>query len=176
MTYARLPAPGLADTAWRDRLGTVSVWVAIAGIALALRLPSLLSVPYFSDEGVEVLWGLDITIGRHLPLTGADPYYGPLFSYLMAGLFFIFGVHPLIPGVTVAVFGALIPVMVYELGQLHSGRVAGVVAAGLTATSPILVVFSSHLSWASSLVPFFMTATVLTLIVARSRSSRVGCE
>jgi 4-amino-4-deoxy-L-arabinose transferase-like glycosyltransferase len=150
-----------------DFLKTHFVDLALAGMlfatALAIRLPNLMHVPPYTDEGFEVLWGLDILLGKHLPLTAIDPYDGPLFAYLIAILFRVFGLSVELPRLMVAVFGAATVVATYLLGRLMYDRTAGLVSAGLALTSPVLVVFSSHQGWSSSLTPFFATATAAAL-------------
>lgn len=142
---------------------------ALFCLALALRLPRLGDVPRFTDEGLEVLWGLAIAQGRHLPLTAVDAYDGPLFAYLMAALFRLFGVHLLLPRLTIALAGALTVPATYALGWLLGGRVAALAGACLALTSPTLVVFSSHQGWTSSLAPFFTTLTAAALIAGVQR-------
>src|SRR6516164_9296658 len=80
--------------AHRAEIGLIALLFAAA---LLVRVPRLMLVPRFQDEGVEVLWGLDITNGKALPLTGSDPYYGPLFAYLVGLTFWLFGPNILWP-------------------------------------------------------------------------------
>lgn len=130
--------------------------------ALAIRLPNFMQIPRFSDEGLEVLWALDIARGRQFPLTAVDAYYGPLFSYLTAALLRVFGANIMLPRLMATIFGALTVAATYGLGRaMWDGR-AGLVAAGLAATSPDLIL-GSHMGWSNSLTPFFCTVTVLAL-------------
>ena len=138
-------------------------------LALAVRLPNLMMVPAYTDEGREVLWGLDIALGRHFPLTGIDSYDGPLFAYLVAGLFRLLGVSAEIPRGMALVFGALTVVAAYWLGRLMLNRLAGLIAAGLALTCPLLVVYTSHPGWSSSLAPFFVMATTIALYAGVER-------
>ncbi len=142
---------------------------ALFAVSLAIRLPDLTLIPRYSDEGFEVLQGLDIALGRALPLTGVSPYYGPLFAYLMAALFRLFGVHPEAPRLVAATFGALTVVAVYWLGRLVYSHVAGLVAAVLTAASPSLVVYTSHHGWANSLTPCLVVAMLAALSAGATR-------
>ena len=73
------------------------------GLALLLRWPYLQDVPRYTDELQEILWSLDIARGQMLPLTAVDSYYGPLWSYLLAGLFALFGPSPYLPRIIAAV-------------------------------------------------------------------------
>lgn len=143
--------------------------VALFSVALAIRLPDLTLIPRYSDEGIEVLQGLDIALGRALPLTGVNPYYGPLFAYLLAVLFRLFGVHLETPRLVAAVAGALLVVAAYWLARLVRGRLAGLVAAGLTAVSPSLVLYTGHHGWANSLTPCLVIATLVILYRAGTR-------
>lgn len=147
-------------------------------VALAIRLPGLLDIPRFEDEGVEALWGLDIARGDRLPLTGSDEYYGPLFSYMVAALFRIFGPDALWPRLMVAVFGALTVLATYWLGRVAAGARAGTIAAFLAMTSPMLVIANSHLGWSNSLSPFFAVATLIAIFAGiahrRAGAAAVG--
>lgn len=129
--------------------------------ALAVRLPNLMLIPTFIDESVDVLMGLDIAQGHHWVLTFR--YIGPLFLYLTAALFRVFGVNLELTRLTVAVLGAALPVVVYWLGRRMAGRMAGLVAALITLVSPVLVIESSHYAWSNSLTPLFVALTLLAL-------------
>jgi hypothetical protein len=52
------------------------VTLAVFAVALAIRVPNLMLVPRFEDEGIDVLWAFDIANGQRLPLTGLDAYCG----------------------------------------------------------------------------------------------------
>jgi 4-amino-4-deoxy-L-arabinose transferase-like glycosyltransferase len=164
-----------------DRLNALwrrqgSTWVLLLGlfaIALVVRLPNLMLVPRFNDEGQEILWGLDIALGRRLPLgAGINSYYGPLYSYLIAALFRIFGVSIELPRLTVAVFGALTVTATYGLGRLMWNRLAGLVAAGFVLTCPILILHSSHTATSAALPPFFVTVTLAAFYAANVKNVR----
>ncbi|MEO8482880.1 MAG: glycosyltransferase family 39 protein [Acidobacteriota bacterium] len=149
-------------------LNRSEVWL-LAGlfcVALLIRLPNLLLVPRFEDEGIEVLWALEIAKGHILPLSGSDAYYGPLFSYLVAGTFKVLGPNILWPRLLAAVAGSLTVCVTYLLGRIVGGRHAGIVAAGLVLTSPMFVLFGSHFGWSNSLTPLLATAAILALVVA----------
>lgn len=161
--------------------GIARTWGGLVGlfvVALAIRLPGLLDIPRFEDEGVEALWGLDIARGDRLPLTGSDEYYGPLFSYMVAALFRIFGPDALWPRLMVAVFGALTVLATYWLGRVAAGARAGTIAAFLAMTSPMLVIANSHLGWSNSLSPFFAVATLIAIFAGiahrRAGAAAVG--
>jgi len=140
--------------------------------ALALRIPNLLLVPILDDEGLEVLWGLDIAQGRGLALeAGTNFYYGPFFHYLMAILFRVFGVNLVLPRLAVAIGGALTVGLTFGLGRLLYDRWAGIAAAAFVLICPELIVESSHHGQSSSLAPLFVTAALTGLVSAIKRKS-----
>lgn len=149
-------------------------WVLVAvlfAIGLAVRLPYLMDVPRFSDEGQEVMVGLDIALGRRFPLnSGVILYFGPFFAYLTAAIIRIFGAHLELPRLTSAVVGAWMVVATYGLGRLVWNRTAALVAAGLAITDPALIVLGSHMGWSSSLTPLFATAALLSLYAGVTRN------
>ncbi len=149
---------------WRTYRVDVLLSALFFAVALLVRLPNLQSIPRFTDEAQEVLWGWDIALGRRLPLTAVDAYYGPLFAYSIAALFRIIGPNPFLPRLFIAVFGALTVVATYGLGRITWNRHAGIVAGILALTSPTLVAISSHYGWSNSLTPFFFTATLVALL------------
>jgi hypothetical protein len=130
-------------------------------------------VPRFQDEGVEVLWGLDITNGKALPLTGSDPYYGPLFAYLVGLTFWLFGPNILWPRLIAATFGALTVPATYWLGRVVFGRRTGLIASLLALSSRSLITVSSHYGWSNSLSPFLATMTVVAFCEGYSRRNSV---
>lgn len=146
-------------------LQDASLLLVLVAAALAIRLPGLLYLPRFEDEGLEVLWALDIARGVHVPLTGSDAYYGPLFAYLVAGMFQLFGVDLLWPRLLTAVFGALAVAATYLFGRVVAGPRVGVVGALFMLTSPILILTNSHYGWSCSLTPFFSIATMTAVFV-----------
>lgn len=67
---------------------------ALLGLALAMRWPYLLDWPAFTDETREVLLSLAVARGERWPWTGVNQYIGPWHVYLLAGIFWLGGVHP----------------------------------------------------------------------------------
>lgn len=136
--------------------------LGLAAVAFVMRLPYLYLVPLYADEGLEVLWGLGIARGQHFPLTGYDPYYGPVYYYLIAALLRAVGVNPWLPRLLSAVLGALVAAAAFWLGRVMGSRASGFIAAALTATNTTLIVWSSHYAWSNSLTPLLATAAFAT--------------
>ena len=104
-------------------------------------------------------------------MTGSDPYYGPLFSYLVALVFAVFGSSIVWPRLMVAIFGALTVPATYWLGRVTCSRRAGLVASLLALASRSLITVSSHYGWSNSLSPFFATVTLAACCEAYSRKN-----
>lgn len=157
----------------RPRLALVdcAALVGLALLALVIRVPSLLTVPRFTDEQLEVLYTLPLYRHQALPLVGFDPDNGPIFSYLMAALFWVVGPQPYVPRVLVLLIGVATVAAVYLLGRSVGGRLAGLIAAGLLATSATHVLVNSHIAWSNSTTPLFTTLAFATLVPAVTRGS-----
>ena len=140
--------------------------------ALVMRRPHLMLLPAFSDESLEVRWAMDIALGRRLPLTAYDSYYGPLFPYLIAGAFKVFGVGLTVPRTVIMVFGSLTASATFWCGRVVSGRWTGAIAGCLVAVSPALVFYSSHYGWSNSLTPCFSILAVTCLYLGVQRENR----
>ena len=149
------------------RRGTQTIGVLLFVVALGIRLPYLMDVPGFTDEGVDVLVGLDALEGRW-PLVDAEPYIGSLFNYVLAAGFLAFGRDDAVPRFVVTVLGALTVVLVYFLARRLAGGLAALLAAAFMATSGVHLV-NGHVAWSNCTTPFFATAATLALVEAVAR-------
>jgi 4-amino-4-deoxy-L-arabinose transferase-like glycosyltransferase len=149
------------------RRGSALIAVLLFVLALGVRLPYLMDVPGFTDEGVDVLVGLDALDGRW-PLVDAEPYIGSLFNYLLAAGFLALGRDSAVPRLVVTVLGALTVVLVYFLARRLAGRAAGLLTAGFMATSGVHAV-NGHIAWSNCTTPFFAAAATLALVEAVAR-------
>lgn len=153
---------------------TRRVWLQVGlvalvfAFALAVRLPNFLTIPALTDEFKEVGWALDVSETGKIPLIAFDSYDGPLFTYLLAILFRVFGTSVLLPRLFVLIVGALTIVAVYFLGRtLARGdwRV-GMLTAFLLAANAHHILFNSHVAWSNDITPFFTTLAMLAYLVA----------
>lgn len=133
---------------------------AVSGLAVWVRWPYLWEIPRFTDELQEVLWSLAIARGEILPLTAVDSYYGPLWSYLLAGLFLLSGPSAELPRLVASVLGAALVVLTYLFARDVAGRWPAAIAAGLMLTSPGHVVINSHTARSNSITPLLTTAAL----------------
>src|SRR3954471_16634463 len=121
-TRTLAPARGVAST-WALELALVALLAAAAAL---VRWANLWSVPIFTDEGDEAGLALRIYRDGARPLTNDDPYLGPLFNYLLAGLFWLAGPNPWLPRALMLALGAVTVVPAYLLArELAAGTGAG---------------------------------------------------
>jgi glycosyltransferase AglD len=155
----------------------VALWAGLLMLGVAVRLPELWNIPVFTDEWDEIAVSLRILREGARPLTNADPYYGSLTSYLMAGFFLLSGINVEAPRLFALVMGVLQLIPVYLLG-LEAGRAAGFdeprarltafLSGLLLASAAGHIVLNSHLAWANSTTPLF-TTTGLWLLLRATR-------
>ena len=107
------------------------------GLAAALRLYRLGEWPPgpYHDEAYNALDALNVPRGQHALFFPANNGREPLYIYLVALSFALFGPSTLALRLPAAVVGALATVPVWLLGRAWFGRVAGLLAAVLWATT-----------------------------------------
>ncbi len=176
------PPAGPAGRCWSVvDLATAAI---LGGVALAVRLPHLWTVPRFTDETLEVLHSLAIVREGARPLTNYDSYYGALYNYLVAAALWLSGESPFAPRLVVALAGALTVAATYLLGRdvarsagvgQNPARVAGALAALMLATNGAHVVVNSHIAWSNCLTPLLTTTAFWLLLrrIGRQESLRV---
>ena len=139
---------------------------ALFAAAALIRLPYLWEVPRFTDELQEVLWSMAIWRGEILPLTAVDSYYGPLWSYLLAGLFVLFDPSPYLPRLVALVLGSLFVILNYFFARDVAGRWPAAIAAGLLATSGGHVIINSHTARSNGVTPILTTLAIWLVLRA----------
>jgi 4-amino-4-deoxy-L-arabinose transferase-like glycosyltransferase len=143
----------------------------LVGLALAVREPSLLLTPSFPPVRVPILQALEVANGQAIPLADQSPYLGPLFIYLLAAVYKLFGPSLEATQAVPWLLGSLTVLPTYLLGRELGGRVAGLLAAALLVTSPAHIVITSHVAWVHSLTPLLAVTTLWLLARARCRSA-----
>lgn len=155
------------------RLIGLAALILVLVAALALRLPQLQLVPHLTDETGEVLWAYDIAYHGARPLTHTDAYNGPLWPYLLAGVFGLLGAAPELPRQFALVLGLLAVGLTFALGAQLARREArwgaGLVAGLLLATNFTHALVNSRVAWSNSSTPVWTTLTALTLVAACRR-------
>ncbi|MFQ5401157.1 MAG: glycosyltransferase family 39 protein [Anaerolineae bacterium] len=139
----------------------------VTAAALLVRLPHWQTIPAAGDEVGQVIYSLQIVNGQAYPLVGNDAYAGPFFFYLLASLIRLGVTLPLLGRVIVMATGTLTATLTYAwVRRLGGNRLASVVAAGLIAANPHLVLVNSHAGGTTFLMPFFTTLFLLLLTSA----------
>lgn len=144
----------------------ILVVILIIGAFLRLyRIDEFLT--FLGDEG------RDAVIVRNL-LVKADPiligpgtsvggmYLGPLYYYFMAPFLLFFNFSPVGPAVGVALLGVATIFLIYLMGRDWFGEKAGLVASGLFAISPTVIIYS-HSSWNPNIMPFFSMLSIYSI-------------
>jgi hypothetical protein len=122
----------------------------VTGIALALVIGVAALAPlgplggnrFHRDEAIYSSWGLDIALGRDMLVSGSPVDKPPLFFYVQALSFLIFGpteVAARLPSLVASVASVM---LIYGLGRSLYGRGVGLVAALLLAASPFTILFA----------------------------------
>jgi hypothetical protein len=166
-------------------LSDAVICTALTLVALAVRIPELLTLPVFTDEWVEI--GVSVAIARDgaRPLTNYDAYYGALTNYLMAGWFLLSGITVAAPRVfTLIIAVAQIPPAYLLARELARGvgwsvertRLIASLSALLLVTAGGHIILNSHLAWSNSTTPLFTTTALwlLTRAHRRWKADRTG--
>jgi hypothetical protein len=172
-----------ARTGWLEALALATLWI----VAVGIRLPHLWTVPAFADESDQIVHALArARAGAWLaPGTGLFSV-GALHELLFTTVFAIVGPSPYLPRLITAIQAALTVPLVYVLTRelcrplgrrrieeaFLMPRLAGVVAAGLLATSAAHVVVTSHAARSESFAPLLVTA--LLFAAERALNGRNG--
>jgi len=148
--------------------------------AFALRLPYLWTAPRFTDETREALRAVDLLRGDLRGtdrLVNVDAYIGSLYTWLLAATFWLTGINAYTPRLVVAIAGAVAVGFTYLLARDLGGRLAGLVGAGLLATSGSIILSNSHIAWSHCLTSALTTCAAWLLqraIRNESRSALLG--
>jgi len=153
---------------WRLDL-LICLWLLI--VALAVRLPYLMLIPQLTDESSEVRVALDVYQNGEWRIIGITDYVGPLYTYLLALAFHVFGVSIWLPRLYMAILGTLTVVSTYWLGRVMAGRLVGLIAACLMVASPTHILMNSHVAWSNCTTPFFTTLMLLAFYIGVKRNS-----
>jgi hypothetical protein len=111
-------------------------------VALLAPLGPLASNRFHRDEAIYSSWGLDIASGRDVLISGSPVDKPPLFPYVQALSFLLFGpteVAARLPSLIASIAGVA---LVYALGSILYGRGVGLLAAWLQAASPFVILFA----------------------------------
>ena len=114
---------------------------------------------FLGDEGRDVIVVRRLLVNFDPILIGpgtsiGDMYLGPLYYYMMAPALLLARFSPVGPAVQIALLGVVTIFFVWFIGREWFGKIAGLIAAGLYAVSPIVIIYSRS-SWNPNIMPFF---------------------
>jgi 4-amino-4-deoxy-L-arabinose transferase-like glycosyltransferase len=159
--------------------GLLSAPWFIMAIALALRVGNLTThhlyrIPpdldhiYFGMEMGRV--ARSIVTGHGFasvfaPDSGPTAWFGPVYPYLLAGVFKLFGVYTNASAMAIlsinSLFSALTCVTLYRVAERTLGSATATVSAWLWAVLPYAIYWPTHHIWETSLSTFLLTAAFL---------------
>jgi 4-amino-4-deoxy-L-arabinose transferase-like glycosyltransferase len=161
---------------WKTENGRTSLFplppsLFLFAIALIIRLPYLTLIPHLTDETGEVLEALRVAQERAITPVGQEMYLGPVFSYLLAAAFLLFGPSIALPRAVMLLIGVLTVPLTYGLARTMAGRLGGFLAGALMATSFTHILINSHIAWSNSITPFFTTLALAVFCTAMEKGS-----
>jgi 4-amino-4-deoxy-L-arabinose transferase-like glycosyltransferase len=122
---------------------------------------------FLGDEGRDAIIVRRIFTELHPPLIGpgtsvGNLYLGPLYYYMMAPALLIANFSPVGPAVQIALLGVITVAFVWWVGKKWFNTTAGLIAAGLFAISPTVIIYSRS-SWNPNIMPFFALLTIYSI-------------
>ena len=139
--------------------------LAVAAFCRLYRIDQYMT--FLGDEGRDVIIVRRLLLQGHPPLIGpgtsiGNMYLGPLYYYMMAIPLFLTNYNPIGPAIQIALLGIVTVWFVWYVGQIWLGKVAGLIAAGLFAISPTVIIYSRS-SWNPNIMPFFSLLTMWSI-------------
>lgn len=165
----RAASPSFAERLALGVLPDVMLVGSLLALAGIVRWPNLLLSPQFPSVTETVMMALDVAAGRAFYLSDGAPYIGAPFLWLLALVYRVVGPSLEVTMLVPWVIGTLTILPTYLLGREVGGRVVGVIAAALLATSGAHTVISSHVPLSHSATPLVATTALWLLVRAVRR-------
>ncbi len=124
-----------------EQAAIIAISIVIA-LALLAPLGPMASNRFHRDEAIYSSWGLDIASGRDLLLSSSPVDKPPLFPYIQALSFVLFGPTEVAARLPSLVASVVSVGLIYALGRSLYGRGVGLLAAFLLAASPYSILFA----------------------------------
>jgi 4-amino-4-deoxy-L-arabinose transferase-like glycosyltransferase len=124
-----------------EQAAIIAFTVAII-LALLAPLGPMAANRFHRDEAIYSSWGLDIASGRDLLLSGSPVDKPPLFLYIQALSFVLFGPTEVAARLPSLIASVVSVGLIYALGRSLYGRDVGLLAAFLLAASPFRILFA----------------------------------
>ena len=141
------------------------VIILISGFLRLYRIDELHT--FHNDEGRDALIAAEMIRTGKPTLLGpqtsvGNMYLGPLYYYLMVPALFLSGGNPVGPAIMVALSGVLTTYLIYLVSQKWFGKISGIIASLVFATSPLFVHYTAS-SWNPNLVPLISILIIMAL-------------
>jgi 4-amino-4-deoxy-L-arabinose transferase-like glycosyltransferase len=162
-------------------------WMVVVALALRLVVMCFLyperTDPYrdhwrFGGEAGRIARSIAQGEGFSNPLfgkTGPTAWLAPVFPYLLAGIFKLFGVYSKTSAISIltldCLFSALTCIPIYFIAKKHFGESTAQWAGWSWAFFPYAIFFSADFIWATTLTTLLMTLVFLSAIHIESSSS-----
>src|SRR5258706_2664183 len=122
---------------------------------------------FLGDEGRDVIIVRRLLTEGHPPLIGpgtsiGQMYLGPFYYYMMAPALLLANFSPIGPAVQIAILGIVTVWLVWFCGREWFGKTAGLIAAGLYAIAPTVIIYSRS-SWNPNIMPFFALLSIYSI-------------
>lgn len=122
---------------------------------------------FIGDQGWFYISARDMLLSGKIPLVGITSshtwlHQGPLWTYLLALILWIFNYNPLSGGYFTALLCVATVFFMYELGKEMFSKRIGLISALLYATSPLVVV-TSQMPYHTSPIPLFTLLFIFSL-------------
>lgn len=143
--------------------------LALLVFALLIRIYKLDELmPFIGDQGWFYLSARDMILTKQIPLVGITSshiwlHQGPLWTYVVALLFLVFGFDPRIPAYFSAIVSVFTVWILYIVTKKTFSKRAGIIAALLYAASPLVVVHA-RLPYHTGLIPLFVILYFYVLV------------
>ncbi len=129
-------------------------------LAYVLRISNITNgMPFIGDQGWFYLSARDMLLYGKIPLVGITSshiwlHQGPLWTYMLAVVLFLFNFNPTSGAYITILFGILSVLAIYKIGSEMFSQKIGIIASLLYASSP-LIVFFDRIPFDPGPIPFF---------------------
>jgi 4-amino-4-deoxy-L-arabinose transferase-like glycosyltransferase len=142
-------------------------------LALTLRVAFAYLFKAEIVEGVDP-WYYDITAkgivaGEGYHVRNLLAYCPPVFTYFLAGIYYIFGTGVWWTQVVLALVGAINCILIYFIGSEMGSKRVGIIAATLSAVYPQLIWYSVQLYTETLFFFLFLSATAIMFLAAKKQ-------
>lgn len=163
---------------WREALLVFGVAVLARALYLWEASRQVGFDLFYMDQEYHLEWARSLVSGHWPPpydsLRNAVYFRAPLYPYFLAGIFQIFGPHPLAARIIQMVIGSLSCALAYGIGTQALGRRAGLVAGLLCALYWVLIYFDGELLLPVLQVFFSLAGTFLLFRAVEHESRAAG--